>query len=513
VTAPPYKEMDHYQSKFQRALKPLAIEEALRKELHNLGETISELLNFLQPRRLMVKRIGLFKLIVVCCAYVANATTLQVGNGQTYTAIGDAIAVASAGDTINVHSGIYQETVASKDNLIIQANAGDSPIIQGRINVVHNGVTITGFEITGWTDANNGGINLNSSMGGTISNNIIHDGGFRTKHGIYCNGCANTLIQGNIIYSCHNSGIVIAQGHSTDATYEHGIRIINNYIHDNAVDGIDIHGEYFTISGNQIYDNISANWKATHPDGIQFIKSHVGSYYNANRARVYNNKIRNSTQLIYVECGTDIKYCPDDVSIYNNVLWNDNAFVNGVDMTALATQGIVGSATTGLWVYSNTLGNFGGRPISIGSCTAGGLHAKNNIVYNNLGSMAAEYKESCAAISGGEIDYNIYFSTGPGTRMVWTGGSGAFYNSFSAYRAAHPRMDVHSAWQKPNINAFPTPAPQKGSPAIDTGIALGSPYNADILGASRPYGAGYDIGAYEYQGSLSSKGKQRGRLK
>ena len=39
---------------------------------------------------------------------------------------------------------------------------------------------------------------------------------------------------------------------------------------------------------------------------------------------------------------------------------------------------------------------------------------------------------------------------------------------------------------------------QSSSPAIDTGIALASPYNVDKDGIARPQGLAFDIGAYEY---------------
>jgi hypothetical protein len=43
---------------------------------------------------------------------------------------------------------------------------------------------------------------------------------------------------------------------------------------------------------------------------------------------------------------------------------------------------------------------------------------------------------------------------------------------------------------------------QSSSPAINTGASLGSPYNTDKDGKSRPQGSAWDIGAYEYGGSV-----------
>ena len=42
---------------------------------------------------------------------------------------------------------------------------------------------------------------------------------------------------------------------------------------------------------------------------------------------------------------------------------------------------------------------------------------------------------------------------------------------------------------------------QAGSPAINAGVTLGAPYNADFFGIGRPQGSSYDIGACEYSGS------------
>jgi hypothetical protein len=42
------------------------------------------------------------------------------------------------------------------------------------------------------------------------------------------------------------------------------------------------------------------------------------------------------------------------------------------------------------------------------------------------------------------------------------------------------------------------------SPAVNVGYTLGSPYDSDFWGTSRPFGSAYDIGAYEYISGLGS---------
>ncbi len=80
-----------------------------------------------------------------------------------------------------------------------------------------------------------------------------------------------------------------------------------------------------------------------------------------------------------------------------------------------------------------------------------------------------------------------------------------FYNGGSAisYGQNHPNSaDQHSSTADPKfVNAGGTTAAdfqvQPGSPAIDKGTNLGASNTHDYAGATRPAGAGYDIGAFE----------------
>ena len=98
------------------------------------------------------------------------------------------------------------------------------------------------------------------------------------------------------------------------------------------------------------------------------------------------------------------------------------------------------------------------------------------------------------------MDYNLYFMNGKSSYSLisW---KGTDYATLNAFRAAVPNLETHGIQGDPlfistsadNFQLTPT------SPCIHTGAGLGSPYNIDLLGMSRPVGAVWDIGAYEYQ--------------
>jgi pectin methylesterase-like acyl-CoA thioesterase len=71
----------------------------------------------------------------------AEGADLQVGTGQTYAAIQDAVDAAMPGDTILVHVGTYAEsittnTVASESARIVLGAAGDGDVlVQGAVTL------------------------------------------------------------------------------------------------------------------------------------------------------------------------------------------------------------------------------------------------------------------------------------------------------------------------------------------------------------------------------------------
>ena len=123
--------------------------------------------------------------LIVGFAGASLAATRTVGPGQAYTTIQSAINAASAGDTINVKTGLYTEDLSiNKNNLALKSIDGPGLAeIRGAAlaDVVSIGsglgVTIDGFKITPGDFANTGIYHEGGSTTDpvTIINNVIED--------------------------------------------------------------------------------------------------------------------------------------------------------------------------------------------------------------------------------------------------------------------------------------------------------------------------------------------------
>lgn len=175
-----------------------------------------------------------------------------------------AVGNATAGDTIIVDSGVYEENVSvATPSLTIKANvtattAGavtnaiiDAPNGQNCITINADNVIIDGFELTSTTGD---GIELEGSNN-IISNNLIHD----IVRGVICwdydGGSNNNTISNNTIYDATAHGILYGAC-TLDAVNEKAT-IFNNIIyncgaHIHASSLKIVNGKDFVVSMNSI---------------------------------------------------------------------------------------------------------------------------------------------------------------------------------------------------------------------------------------------------------------------
>ncbi|KKT13412.1 MAG: hypothetical protein UV94_C0033G0003, partial [Parcubacteria group bacterium GW2011_GWC1_43_30] len=153
--------------------------------------------------------------------------------------------------------------------------------------------------------------------------------------------------------------------------------------------------------------------------------------------------------------------------VYNNIVFNNlgsgDDVVGGIDI----------SASTNSKIYNNIVYNNGPYPGGINMGGAGNM-VKNNIVYQNTG--------------GDIVDVN------------GQGGTEVFSNNLCTQVSAKCAVAGDPKFVNPASGDFHL---QSTSPAINAGVNLGSPYDKDFDGVSRPQGSAYDIGAYEYGGTVS----------
>jgi nitrous oxidase accessory protein len=276
--------------------------------------------------RLITLAIGAILLFVACTtvAYSSSIIVDPAGGAGIETSISAAIARASDGDTIIVHSGTYNGTVHVNkrltltgidtggerplvdcrgqdgieifvSNVLVQGfsvrNATVGILIEGQFSPSVTGVTVLNnkvYDIRGdaihaeFTDGNNitGNMLSNSSQGillyssneTVIADNTIFD---MIGCGIGV-GYEGNEVTGNTLYRCHGTGINL-DGRSNvvagNIAYDNGIGIdlyggSGNYLTDNIVYRND-DGFHFqnaannVIKGNTIYENTHGLWLTT----------------------------------------------------------------------------------------------------------------------------------------------------------------------------------------------------------------------------------------------------------
>lgn len=402
-----------------------------------------------------------------------------------FRTIGKAAATAAAGDTVLIRQGTYNEgdlapsrSGASGSPIVFKNYPGETPVINasGHTTAIHHSqsyIRWEGLEVTG---ANDRGIRVGSENYTSQSNGIevvnmnIHDNG---ADGVLFYGVRGGLISGITSTTNGTSGIGIEGCYSTV--------VQNNKIDSPGIDGITCYrSDGITIDKNTIRN---ADLHPTeHPDHIQ-----IG--VNSSNITITNNFVYNDNA--YLTSGT---YLGNNMGIFvedtatarvaNNVIYK----ANGYSFHVSNSQNVTGENNT---IVEGWWGNF----YSLGNCS--GLTLRNNIFYARDGSDNLNIT-SDEGRSGRTFDYNLFYR--PSTSdMIKVDGS---WYTFTGYQGLG--YDTHGKFGNPswvNVGARDMHL-MSGSPAVNAGTSTGAPAT-DIDGVSRPAGGAYDIGAYEYGGTIT----------
>ena len=304
----------------------------------------------------------------------AEAATLTVGPGETYTTITAAITAASNGDTIYVKNGTYTENLAIGKALTIQGESNTATIITAAaagtiVNITSVTVTIDNLNITSSRN-DNSNIVVTNENNLTVTNSKIHDISVATGAISGIKGSNYTRVENNEIYNLTtpNAGIT-AIGNSNHIS---NIAYKNNYIHDisgssasqvitstnNSGNVSYLYPTWNVISGNTLED-ISAGY------GIMTYYSYVYSTYLV----VENNTLTNVANGIHlgrylnhhniyrynnITCavggGNGIYLISDNEEIYSNI-------IKGCTSGISADNGGGGSADNGVYYHNILVGN------------------------------------------------------------------------------------------------------------------------------------------------------------
>jgi len=359
----------------------------------------------------------------------------------------------------------------------------DSTIYNETLNVRKSGVLDNRIVITKDTEIGHNG-------------KVIIDGEGKRENGIIISKNSNITIKGialrnsnlGLIELSHADNIMI-EACEMDVNGRAGVYIeyskeseirrciieTGSYV-DCQTDGI-----YSQYTVNNVYDHnhivINNSEPSGHDDCIQSFKDN-NLTIRSNYCEQNNSKTSNA-QGIYTTMPTGGVF-----RFYNNIVNMGNAKSNGMSFRTLTGTGaveIIGNTLYGIRSYSLMYVTETSNPI-----------IKNNIIY----SEGTFYTAKLLNWNGNPDNINNNLVYAPNSNYVWNFNESS--KNWSQWRALG--FDAQGKNADPKFKNIEEGdfSLQAESPAIDAGATLGSPYNIDILGVTRPVGTAYDIGSYEW---------------
>ena len=434
--------------------------------------------------------------LVSCAAHAATYYVAMTGNNANdgssanpWGTLQKAVDTIAAGDTIIVRNGTYAgcrmrysgtstgvKTLKAENKWGAIINApGPNAYRPSNIEIIHDdhGTTpveywvVDGLEITNspkWgIDLINGdhctirnvkahnssitGIFTAQSDYGLIEDCVSYSNG---EHGFYVNNSAdNGILRRNIGYSntglgVHMNGDIASPGDGIMS----GWLLEKNMLYNNGANGFDADGCETTVWNNNIcWGNTS---KALHLAGGNGVDS-GGAVMTRDTRAINNTLIGKSTGFMVYNIYTTSTLIPgpSNNKVFNNILYNLN------------TSNMRGAICTTTFAMAN------------------GFESDYNVITGRQG-----------------VDDNA-------TMYDIAGWRGLGYDTHSIYIAgADVAATIASYFVNPASNDYHLKA---GSPAIDAGKNVSADVTDDFDGAPRPVNGVFDIGAFEYGGTVTPK--------
>jgi hypothetical protein len=220
-----------------------------------------------------------------------------------------------------------------------------------------------------------------------------------------------------------------------------------------------------------------------------------GLYHTADSNNIYSNYVNVAQASLQMGSSSSATSFNNNAA-YNNILVGgekDDEYSGGYRVSLFLDGPTSGTNTN--YIYNNTIISSG--YVGIGAFVGGyQWNIKNNVIYGNNLTLLYWLVYFAAPVET-VIDYNLYYPTQNDHKSTsqWNAGSGD--KTFAQWQALG--YDTHSpSPSDPLLVSASDFRLQPTSPAINTGATLGTPYNVDYAGTTRPFGAGYDIGALEW---------------
>jgi parallel beta-helix repeat protein len=379
-----------------------------------------------------------------------------------------------AGDTVYIQAGTFEEQIIPKNSgsagnpITYAANPGDTVTIDG-----------ANLNLPRWE----GLFNLYMVEYIHVSGlRVINAGPTLNNPGIQVEDAKHILIQNNYVYNTSDAGILVWDSH--DVIIEH-----------NEVEAACYNGYNESISIGES-DGFEVRYNHVHHSQKEGIDAKDGS----SNGKVYGNHVHDTGAVgIYIDSWDKHTF---NIEVFGNLIHN-------VDDDGIAIASEEGGLLENVKVYNNiAYGNLVG--LSMFDCCAASTPIKdiqiiNNTFYNNGwdpwgGGILLENPDAQnVTIRNNICSGNYYFQIAVDPRIPagnytvdhnlidgYQGTEGEIYGD--DYIEGDPRFINHTGGD------FHL---RSDSPAIDQGSPTSAP-SVDYDGRSRPYGTGFDIGAFEF---------------
>lgn len=440
-----------------------------------------------------MKKIAIIFSILLAATGLSAATYSVCDSGCDYTTIATALAACSDGteNTITVrnpYSGNESVTVnkggaSNTQRIIIESEVGyTAPIKRLYVSTGKNNITLNRFAYSGHATNYTGMVELAANVSNvTISNSTFTGNGSNNIHGIETAGTNdNILITGNTLDTIN---YVFISATLTNSTISYNT-LSNN---DNGWDALNLWGHDIIIENNYFTEiNLSGT---SHTDLFQTF-SNVGYDKECYNITIRSNLMYNNNCQIGSTSNQSGNGKIHDIVWYNNIFINQGFHYSGHTPASKFYNNTFYNCSKDLVGYILSFGDGSGDSPPVGVATDG-------VVINNL-----------FISSGNSTSTGWYVLEGATVPTSFTAN-----NNYVTHGVAHTEKTGFSETNGINggdplfTNIGGTTANDytltTASPARDAGDTITS-FSIDYSGASRPAGAAWDIGAYEYGAGAST---------
>lgn len=381
----------------------------------------------------------------------------------------------TAGQTVYVKAGTYEERVEPQNSgsagsyITYAAYPGDTVTIDGANVTVPDWSGL--FDITGKNYIRISGLR------------IVNAGPGPHNPGILVELSSHVIVEDNTVYNTSDSGIGVWNSDN--------VIVDNNEVEGACTGG---YNESISVGGT---DTFQVSHNHVHHSQKEGIDAKDGS----SNGQVFGNHVHHTDAVgIYVDAWDKHTF---NIDVFDNVVHDVAA-----DGFALASE--QGGLLENIQVYNNVAYNNRWVGLYMFDCCSASRPISNVKIINNTfygngwdpwgGGILVENPEAQHVvirnnISSQNLSFQIVINS-----TVPTDTFAIDHNLIDGYRG-----DEGELYGDDHVEGDPLflgPAGghfhlRQGSPAIDKGSAVDAP-GTDIAGRSRPFGAGYDIGAYEY---------------